>query len=112
MAFFPSSKHSYECHPHIVKILALSYFHSSILLGLLVALGFASAMSLPYTPMHAILPFLCLGIGIDDMFVIMQCLNNIKYVLSWEKYFCLIHSARAKGKLEQGVAQMIGATLR
>ena len=22
MAFFPSSKHSYECHPHIVKILA------------------------------------------------------------------------------------------
>jgi len=69
---------------------------TSILLGLLVALGLASAMSLPYTPMHAILPFLCLGIGIDDMFVIMQCLNNIK----------------AKGKLEQGVTQMIGATLR
>ena len=51
---------------------------SSILLGLLVSLGLASALSLPYTPMHAILPFLCLGIGIDDMFVIMQCLNNIK----------------------------------
>jgi predicted RND superfamily exporter protein len=28
--------------------------------------------------MHAILPFLCLGIGIDDMFVIVQCLNNHK----------------------------------
>jgi hypothetical protein len=69
---------------------------ASILLGLLVSLGLASALSLPYTPMHAILPFLCLGIGIDDMFVIMQCLNNIK----------------AKGKLEQGVTQMIGATLR
>ena len=85
---------------------------SSILLGLLVSLGLASALSLPYTPMHAILPFLCLGIGIDDMFVIMQCLNNIKYVLSWKKYFCLIYSARAKGKLEEGVSQMIGATLR
>ena len=28
--------------------------------------------------MHAILPFLCLGIGIDDMFVITQCWNNLK----------------------------------
>ena len=56
----------------------------SILLGLLVSLGLASALSLPYTPMHAILPFLCLGIGIDDMFVIMQCLNNIKYGSSGE----------------------------
>eukprot|EP00092_Neocalanus_flemingeri_P063022 GFUD01076156.1.p1 GENE.GFUD01076156.1~~GFUD01076156.1.p1 ORF type:complete len:598 (-),score=161.58 GFUD01076156.1:7-1800(-) len=28
--------------------------------------------------MHAILPFLCLGIGIDDMFVIVQCLANQK----------------------------------
>ena len=27
--------------------------------------------------MHAILPFLCLGIGIDDMFVITQCWNNL-----------------------------------
>merc|ERR1719150_164751 len=27
--------------------------------------------------MHAALPFLCLGIGIDDMFVIVQCLNNL-----------------------------------
>ena len=50
----------------------------SILLGLVVAMGLSSLLSLPYTPMHAILPFLCLGIGIDDMFVIMQCLSNIK----------------------------------
>ena len=71
----------------LAKIFRLSCCHIfySILLGLLVSLGLASALSLPYTPMHAILPFLCLGIGIDDMFVIMQCLNNIKYVSSEEK---------------------------
>merc|ERR1719336_1328985 len=28
--------------------------------------------------MHAALPFLCLGIGIDDMFVIVQCMTNLK----------------------------------
>ena len=84
----------------------------SVVMGVMTSLGLSSALGFPFTTIHGILPFLALGIGIDDMFVIMQCLNNIKYVLSWEKYFCLIHSARAKGKLEQGVTQMIGATLR
>ena len=28
--------------------------------------------------MHAALPLLCLGIGIDDMFVILQCLANTR----------------------------------
>ena len=28
--------------------------------------------------MHPALPLLCLGIGIDDMFVIMQSLSNVK----------------------------------
>ena len=31
-----------------------------------------------YTPVHAALPLLCLGIGIDDMFVILQCLANTR----------------------------------
>ena len=34
--------------------------------------------------MHAILPFLCLGIGIDDMFVIMQCYDNLTPAERWE----------------------------
>ena len=42
------------------------------------SIGIASAIGYPFTLVHAILPFLCLGIGIDDMFVIVQCLNNIK----------------------------------
>lgn len=47
-------------------------------MGLVVSIGISSALFLPYTMMHAILPFLCLGIGIDDMFVIMQCFSNLK----------------------------------
>jgi len=50
----------------------------SIGMGLVVAWGLSSALGFPYTPLHAALPFLCLGIGIDDMFVIMQCWNNLK----------------------------------
>ena len=47
-------------------------------MGLLIALGVSSVMGYPYTPMHSMLPFLCLGIGIDDMFVIVQCWNNLR----------------------------------
>jgi len=48
----------------------------SIAMGMAIALGITSWLGFPYTPMHAILPFICLGIGIDDMFVILQCWNN------------------------------------
>ena len=34
---------------------------SSILMGLVIAVGISSLLGFPYTPMHAILPFLCLG---------------------------------------------------
>ena len=51
---------------------------SSVILGFVISIGLASVLGYPYTLVHAILPFLCLGIGIDDMFVIMQCLNNVK----------------------------------
>ena len=39
--------------------------------------GFCSALSLFYGPMHNLIPFLLLGIGVDDMFVIMQCFDNL-----------------------------------
>jgi len=39
--------------------------------------GFCSALNLFYGPMHNLIPFLLLGIGIDDMFVIMQCFDNL-----------------------------------
>ena len=52
----------------------------SIGMGISVAISLSSLLGFPWTPMHPALPLLCLGIGIDDMFVIMQCLHNIKYV--------------------------------
>ena len=46
-------------------------------LGLLTSYGICSGLGLVFSPMHAIIPFLFVGIGIDDMFVIVQCHSNI-----------------------------------
>ena len=48
-----------------------------VLIGLIVSYGLCSAMGLFYGPMHSMLPFLLLGIGIDDMFVIIQCWETL-----------------------------------
>ena len=45
---------------------------SGVIMGIIVAYGFCSAVGLFFGPMHNVLPFLLLGIGIDDMFVIVQ----------------------------------------
>ena len=45
--------------------------------GIGTSYAFSSAIGYPYTPMHAILPFMLLGIGIDDMFVIVQSFDNL-----------------------------------
>ena len=47
-------------------------------MGISIALSLSSAIGYFWTPMHPALPLLCLGIGIDDMFVIMQSVSNIK----------------------------------
>jgi len=52
----------------------------SVGMGLGIGIGLSSALGYPYTPLHSALPFLCLGIGIDDMFVIVQCWYNMKKV--------------------------------
>ena len=46
-------------------------------LGLVTSYGICSGLGLVFSPMHAIIPFLFVGIGIDDMFVIVQCHSNI-----------------------------------
>ena len=50
----------------------------SVILGILVSVGWTGIFGFPYTPVHAILPFLMIGIGIDNMFVIVQCWYNLE----------------------------------
>ena len=50
---------------------------ANVALTVLFSYGVASAFGLIYGPMHAVLPFLFLAIGVDDMFVIMQSFDNL-----------------------------------
>jgi len=45
--------------------------------AVIVAYGIGAMCFLLYGPVNKILPFMLLGIGIDDMFVIIQCWNNL-----------------------------------
>merc|ERR1719450_1200531 len=46
-------------------------------MGIIVSYGLCSGAGLFYGPMHSVMPFLMLGIGIDDMFVIVQCWQTL-----------------------------------
>ena len=50
----------------------------SVILGVIIAIGLASALGYDYMPHFAILPFLMIGLGIDDMFVIVQMFRNLE----------------------------------
>ena len=62
-----------------VQARAMLAFSGLLCIGLAIGFtyGFCSALSLFYSPMHNLVPFLLLGIGVDDMFVIMQCFDNL-----------------------------------
>ena len=49
----------------------------SVLMGIIIALGLTCALGFPYMPHYAILPFIMIGLGIDDMFVIVESWYNI-----------------------------------
>ena len=49
----------------------------SIALGMLVSIGITAAVGYAYSPHHALLPFVMIGIGVDDMFVIVDSWYNI-----------------------------------
>ena len=49
---------------------------SSCFLSVLVSIGLCSLVGLDYGPMHSIIPCLLVGLGVDDMFIIVQAYNN------------------------------------
>lgn len=51
-------------------------------LAVVMAFGLCSAMGLLYGPVHNILPLLMIGLGVDDMFVIVQCWQNLDHQVS------------------------------
>ena len=50
---------------------------TGIIIGSVFGVGFCSFFGLMFTQLHSILPFLMLGVGIDDMFVLVQSYENL-----------------------------------
>ena len=48
-----------------------------VAMGLIVSFGICAVLKLEFGPMHNVIPFLLLGIGIDDMFVIVQSWDTL-----------------------------------
>ncbi|XP_053626283.1 patched domain-containing protein 3-like isoform X3 [Cherax quadricarinatus] len=46
-------------------------------MSIFVSYGICSVFDVPFGPVNNVLPFLLLGLGVDDMFVIMQAWNNL-----------------------------------
>ena len=46
-------------------------------MGVVTSFGLAAYLGVFYSQMNQLLPFLMLGVGVDDMFVIMQAFDNL-----------------------------------
>ena len=51
---------------------------SAVVIGIPIAYGMTSLIGYPFMPHFAVLPFLMIGLGIDDMFVIMKTYRNLE----------------------------------
>lgn len=54
----------------------------TILMAFVSAVGICSVMGVPYGPVHTSLPFLMMGLGVDDLFVMMACWRQIQVKFS------------------------------
>jgi hypothetical protein len=50
----------------------------SVGMGFISGCGICSALGISYGPVHTSLPFLLMGLGVDDMFVMMACYRKIQ----------------------------------
>ncbi|XP_043207337.1 protein patched homolog 3-like [Amphibalanus amphitrite] len=50
---------------------------ASVGLAVVISLGLCSALGVFFGPVHNILPLLLLGLGVDDMFVVLQCWETL-----------------------------------
>ena len=76
----------------------------SCILGLGAAFGIMFMLGMEYNQTHHILPFIAIGIGIDDMFVIMECWYNLleenKGLPLPERVSCIIQVSPESGALK------------
>lgn len=58
----------------------------AVVMGIGSSYGLCALFGLTFTYMNTILPFLVLGIGIDNMFVIVQSFDNLEVgICKWDK---------------------------
>ena len=50
---------------------------ASVGLAVVISFGVCSALGVFFGPVHNILPLLLLGLGVDDMFVVLQCWETL-----------------------------------
>jgi len=60
----------------------------SVAMGMILAYGVCSLFGLFYSAAHTVIPFLLLGIGIDNIFVITQVLHFLLMQILKYKTFC------------------------
>lgn len=75
-------------------------------MAVITAFGLCSAVGLLYGPVHNILPLLMIGLGVDDMFVIVQCWQNLDHQVSGPSflpYFRIMKGANVKLHTRQAV---------
>ena len=75
MCYVDRSRLQVNCVEHRCWLAAAGIL--GVAMGIVVSYGLCSAFGLFYGPMHSVMPFLMLGIGIDDMFVIVQCWETL-----------------------------------
>ena len=63
----------------------------SVFKGLAISVAVASLLDFPYTPMHAALPFLCLGMNFVNLVICVELEPNIDSLIMMLDYIHVLH---------------------